>query len=182
MKLDRSFFTRHDVVRIAKELIGKELHVLHNNNHRSGIIVETEAYSHTEKACHAYLKRNTNRTKTMFMEGGVAYIYLCYGIHHLFNIVTNVNGVPEAVLIRALEPMEPQPIKKITSGPGKLTKYLGVDKRLDATDLTGDVIWLEDKGHEFDIEASKRIGIDYAEEDADLPWRFTAKGSSWISR
>lgn len=182
MKLEKSFFLTANVVEIAKELIGKELHVKVDGNHQAGIIVETEAYSYTEKACHTYLKRNTNRTKTMFMEGGVAYIYLCYGIHHLFNIVTNLRDVPEAVLIRALEPLDKNAQKKVTSGPGKLTKYLGVTKALDTTSLNGDHLWIENQGHKFDIEASKRIGIDYAEEDADLLWRFTAKGNPWVSK
>ena len=182
MKLKRTFYTRPDVVQIAKDLIGKELHAIGAYGHRAGIIVETEAYSHREKACHAYLKRNTNRTRTMFMKGGTAYIYLCYGIHHLFNIVTNEESTPEAILVRALQPLEESAERRVTSGPGKLTKYLGIDKRLDATDLTGDVLWLEDAGHQYELEASERIGIDYAEEDKHLPWRFTAKGNVWVSK
>ncbi len=182
MKLDKSFYIDEDVVQIAKSLIGKELHSTASGVHKAGIIVETEAYSYTEKACHAYLKRNTNRTKTMFMEGGVAYIYLCYGIHHLFNIVTNVGGIPEAILIRALEPLDRKVASKVTSGPGKLTKYLGIEKSLDTTDLTGDSIWIEDHKHKFKLDSSKRIGIDYAEEDANLLWRFTAEGNKWVSK
>ncbi len=182
MKLDKSFYLDGDVVQIAKSLVGKELHATVSGIHKAGIIVETEAYSYTEKACHAYLKRNTKRTKTMFMAGGVAYIYICYGIHHLFNIVTNNNEIPEAVLVRALEPLEENAELRVTSGPGKLTKYLGISKKFDTTDLTGNKIWIEDNGHDFQLDLSKRIGIDYAEEDADLLWRFTAKDNKWVSK
>lgn len=180
MKLEKIFYLGETVTDIAEKLIGKELHANINGCRRAGIIVETEAYSFREKACHAYLKRNTRRTKTMFQEGGVAYIYLCYGIHHLINIVTNKKDVPEVVLIRALQPLGSS-VKRITSGPGKLTRYMGITKKLDGISLTGDVIWLEDKKRICEISTDKRIGIDYAEEDALLPWRFIAKDNEWVS-
>ncbi|MEK6782123.1 MAG: DNA-3-methyladenine glycosylase [Bacteroidota bacterium] len=195
MKLEESFYQRKDVVKIAKELLGKVLITNINQNITGGIIVETEAYSFKEKGCHAYNNRMTERNKVMFEDGGRAYVYLCYGIHHLFNVVTNVEGKADAVLIRALEPilgetymlkrMKTQSIKRVTSGPGKLTKALGIDRRLNGHYLLHGRVWIEDYGITFpknSIRASSRIGIAYAEEDADLPWRFTVKGSEWISK
>lgn len=131
----------------------------------------------------------------MFEEGGVAYVYLCYGIHHLFNVVTNQKDKADAVLIRALEPLAGQSVmqermnanslNKITSGPGKLTKALGIDRRHNGLFLRNDEIWIEEGTSPIrakNILASPRIGIDYAGEDAKLPWRFTLKGSEWVSR
>ena len=194
-KLDEAFYLRNDVVRIAKDLIGKVLFTNINGNISGGIIVETEAYSYKEKGCHAYNGRMTERNKVMFNCGGYAYVYLCYGIHHLFNVVTNVEGKADAVLIRALEPvageqyilhrMKSQSIKRTTSGPGKLTKALGIDKNMNADYLSGDNVWIEDQGIKIPknaIVASARIGIDYAEEDAGLFWRFTIKDSEWVSK
>lgn len=195
LKLASSYYQGSNVKSIAKNLIGKVLQARIHNSITSGIIVETEAYSYKEKGCHAYNYLRTHRTDVMFSEGGVAYVYLCYGIHHLFNIVTNKIDKPEAVLIRALEPLEGQKmmlkrmkydsISKITSGPGKLTKALGIDRRLNGKSLMGGEIWLEDCGIKFatnEIVSAKRIGIDYAGDDANLPWRFYVKGSEWISR
>lgn len=180
MKLYESFYLDTDVVNVAKKLIGCELHTYINGMHRSGIIVETEAYSYREKACHAFEKKRTKRTETMFVAGGVAYVYLCYGIHHLFNVVTNIENEPEAVLIRALQPTI-QDKAKIASGPGKLTKYMNIHTRHNGISLMGNEIWIE-SGETMAIESSKRIGIDYAGNDANLPWRFTAKNNHWISR
>ena len=194
-KLDEAFYLRNDVVRIAKDLIGKVLFTNINGNVAGGIIVETEAYSFKEKGCHAYNGRMTERNKVMFKSGGYAYVYLCYGIHYLFNVVTNVEGKADAVLIRALEPvageqfilnrMNSQSMKRTTSGPGKLTKALGIDKSLNAANLLSERVWIEDQGIKISknsIEASPRIGIDYAGEDAGLLWRFTIKGSEWVSK
>jgi DNA-3-methyladenine glycosylase len=160
----------------------------------SGLIVETEAYSYRERGCHAY-RGSTARNKVMFERGGVAYVYLCYGIHQMVNVVTNKKDQAEAVLIRALQPldgwnimmkrMNTSTIKKITSGPGKLTKAMGIDQRHNSMNLIGDEIWIEDRGLNTPrsrIMASPRIGIDYAGEDAKLPWRFTLKENEWISR
>jgi len=144
-RLPVSFYTGSDVTKIAKQLIGKKLVTNVLGKKSSGIIVETEAYSFCERGCHAYDSRMTNRNKVMFETGGVAYVYLCYGIHHLFNVVTNKKGSADAVLIRALEPIEGiewmmermkvKSIKRITSGPGKLTKALGIDRTYDGRNL-----------------------------------------------
>ena len=195
MKLEASYYQGNNVKSIAKDLLGKVLYSRIHNSITSGIIVETEAYSYSEKGCHAYHYLRTNRTEVMFNTGGVAYVYLCYGIHHLFNIVTNKEDEPEAVLIRALEPLAGQEmmmkrmkynhIRKITSGPGKLTKALGIDRRLNGKLLTNNEIWLEDHGIKFakcDIVSAKRVGIEYAGDDAKLPWRFYVKDNPWISR
>ena len=195
MKLDGSFYQRKDVVRIAKELLGKVLLTNIDEKITGGIIVETEAYSYKEKGCHAYNNRMTERNKVMFKSGGHAYVYLCYGIHHLFNVVTNVEGKADAVLIRALEPvvgenyilrrMKSDSIKRTTSGPGKLTKALGIDRELNGDHLLNDRVWIEDQRIKIlknSVIASPRIGIDYAGEDASLLWRFTIKENEWISR
>ncbi|MBL3658373.1 DNA-3-methyladenine glycosylase [Fulvivirga sediminis] len=194
MKLKKSFFTHDVVTEVARSLIGKKLCTQVNNEYSAGIIVETEAYSEVERACHAFNRRKTKRTETLFMEGGISYVYLCYGIHKLFNVVTNKSGVAEAVLVRAIEPVEGLDImmerrglatkdRQLTSGPGKLTQALGIDMEHDKQDLTQDTVWLE-KGlivKDDTIERSARIGVRYAEEDALLPWRFSIKNNSWVS-
>ena len=192
--LPESFYQRDNVALIAKELLGKHLYTCIRGKVTSGIIVETEAYSQREKGCHAF-NGQTPRNRIMFGNGGFAYVYLCYGIHHLFNIVTNTEGIADAVLIRALKPQEGQSlmmkrmnvasIKRITSGPGKLTKALGIDRRLNGKYLLNDEVWVQDNGSSIsrnDIVASKRIGIDYAGKDALLPWRFTIKDNLWVSK
>jgi DNA-3-methyladenine glycosylase len=194
VKLTESFYQRQNVVLVARDLIGKVLVTNVNQMLTSGLIVETEAYSYRERGCHAY-RGSTARNKVMFERGGVAYVYLCYGIHQMVNVVTNKKDHAEAVLIRALQPldgwnimmkrMNTSTIKKITSGPGKLTKAMGIDQRYNGMNLIGDEIWIEDRGlniPRFRIMASPRIGIDYAGEDAKLPWRFTLKENEWISR
>jgi DNA-3-methyladenine glycosylase len=196
MKLTDSFYQRTDVVKIARELLGKVLFTNVNGIITAGIIVETEAYSWREKGCHAYGSKKTNRNAVMFERGGHAYVYLCYGMHYLFNIVTNEASVPEAVLIRALEPLhgiDEMSLRRgklknnfhLTSGPGKLTKALGIDRKLNGKFLLDDEVWVEDLGRRISnrhIEATPRIGIDYAGEDALLLWRFTVKGNDWISK
>lgn len=159
------------------------------------MIVETEAYSRKERGCHAFGNRMTKRNEVMFKSGGYAYVYLCYGIHNLFNIVTNEPGVADAILIRALEPLEGVDVmmkrmnapsqNRITSGPGKLTKALGIDRSLNGAWLMDNKVWVEDFGHKIkkaDILARERIGIDYAGEDAKLPWRFIIHGNRWVSK
>lgn len=195
VKLRKDFYLRDDVVQIARDLIGKYLFTSINGQKCGGIIVETEAYNgRTDKACHAYLNRNTNRTKVMFQQGGVSYIYLCYGIHYLFNIVTNTEGLADAVLVRAVQPVEgiaemelrrgmSVSNKALTSGPGSMSKALGITMEHYAADLCDNSIWIEDRPNEpFEIEARKRVGIDYAEEDKELPWRFVMKDNKWVSR
>ncbi len=195
MKLSESFYQQSDVVKIARELLGKELVVNIRNKISGGIIVETEAYSWKEKGSHAYNNRKTDRNAVMYLPGGFSYVYLCYGIHNMFNVVTGADGVAEAVLIRALEPttgialmhkrMNTDSDHRITSGPGKLAKALGIDRSLNGKYLLGDEVWIEDSGIKIgkkNIIASKRIGIDYAGEDALLPWRFTIKDNKWVSK
>jgi DNA-3-methyladenine glycosylase len=193
-KLSYSFYERQDVVKIARELIGKVLVTNVNETLTSGVIVETEAYSGNERGCHAY-NGMTERNKVMFDEGGRAYVYLCYGIHQMMNVVTNEKGKADAVLIRALKPLagidrmleraKANSIKRLTSGPGKLTKALGIGRKLNGQSLKGSEIWIEDQGITIarrHVVSSPRIGIDYAEEDALLPWRFSLKDSEWVSR
>ncbi|HEX6890555.1 MAG TPA: DNA-3-methyladenine glycosylase [Chryseolinea sp.] len=196
MKLPESFYQRPNVAKIARELLGKGLFTRVEDRVTAGMIVETEAYSWKERGCHAFGARKTPRNAVMFEKGGHSYVYLCYGMHHLFNIVTNREDVADAILIRALEPIEGVDEMKrrrgplsnsfhLTSGPGKLTKALGIDRKWNGKFLLGNEIWIEDFGHELPkntIEASHRIGIDYAGEDAKLPWRFTLKGSPWLSK
>jgi len=195
-KLDGSFYNRSDVLAIARELIGKVLITHFNGEYTSGRIVETEAYAGiTDKASHAWNNRRTDRTEVMFGAPGNAYVYLCYGIHHLFNVVTNKPDIPHAVLIRALEPLVGIEFMKqrtgqvkedrITSGPGKLAKAMGITTELSGHSLLGDKLYIADDGFRLskkDIEANKRIGVDYAGKDALLPYRFILKGNSFVSR
>ncbi|UII30946.1 DNA-3-methyladenine glycosylase [Fulvivirga ulvae] len=194
MKLDKSFFLRNSVTEVARDLLGKTLFTNFDKQLTAGIVVETEAYSYTEKACHAYNNRRTARTDTLFHEGGTCYVYLCYGIHKLFNIVTNRQDTAEAVLIRAVEPvvgMETMLSRRgldsestaLTSGPGKLSQALGINLKHNKITLFEDNIWLEDNRVERGvINESPRIGVAYAEEDALLPWRFTLKDNPWVSK
>lgn len=196
MKLADSFYQRKDVVKIARDLLGKVLFTNVNGIVTAGMIVETEAYSWKEKGCHAYGSKKTQRNSVMFENGGFTYVYLCYGMHHLFNIVTNRPGIAEAVLIRAVEPvkgLDEMLLRRgklknklhLTSGPGKLTKALGIDRKLNGKSLLDDEVWVEEgkvKISPRNIIASPRIGIDYAGEDALLPWRFTVKGNEWVSK
>ncbi len=196
MKLGEDFYQRKNVVKIARELLGKELFTKINGITTSGIIVETEAYSWKERGCHAYGAKRTNRNAIMFERGGNAYVYLCYGMHNMVNIVTNTEGVAEAVLIRAVEPVSGidemllrrglnSDNKHLTSGPGKLTKALGIDRTFNGKSLLNNEIWLEESNLKIstsNIQSSARIGIDYAGSDALLPWRFTVKESKWLSK
>ena len=185
---------RNDVVLIARELLGKVLHVQKPDGYASARIVETEAYSYTEKACHAYNNRRTPRTETLFAAGGTAYVYLCYGIHRLFNVVTNEKGIAETVLIRAVEPNENINVMRmrrknrtdiqLTSGPGKLSEALGIHLNDNLKSLTENEIWISDDGYVLSsaqFTVTPRIGVDYADEDANLPWRFCIKGNKHLS-
>ncbi|TPE44857.1 DNA-3-methyladenine glycosylase [Pontibacter mangrovi] len=197
MKLPKEFYTRPDVVQLAQELLGKYLFTCVDGMLTGGMIVETEAYSgENDRACHAHLNRRTARTEIMYSEGGVAYVYLVYGMYHLFNIITNEQDRADAVLVRAIAPevgVEEMLLRRgfqsikpnLTAGPGVLSIALGIDKKLYGADLTGDTVWIEDKGvvlPEERIATGPRIGIDYAGEDALLPWRFWVKGNRWVSR
>lgn len=194
-KLKKSFYTRPDVTLIARELLGKLLYThLAGNEITGGIIVETEAYAGPEdRASHAYGNRRTRRTEIMFHEGGVAYVFLCYGMHALLNVVTNAADIPHAVLIRALEPLRGVDTMirrrhrsaldcRLTSGPASLTRALGIDVSHNGTALTGRRIWIEDRDGATPsrrITASPRVGIPYAGPDAARPWRFRIKNSPW---
>ncbi|HNV28774.1 MAG TPA: DNA-3-methyladenine glycosylase [Cyclobacteriaceae bacterium] len=192
--LPASFYEHKDVVRIARDLLGKTLVTLTDGKLTSGLIVETEAYSYCERGCHAYNNKMTERNKVMFEQGGVAYVYLCYGVHNLFNIVTNKAGKADAVLVRALQPlkgeetmlarMKTNSLKRITSGPGKLTKALGIDRKLNGASLLKSDLWIENgvKINKNEIVTASRIGIDYAGEDSKLPWRFYLKDNVWVSK
>lgn len=200
MKLEKDFYLREDVVGIGRELLGKYLFTKIDGKLTAGIITETEAYAgETDKASHAYNGRRTNRTEIMFAEGGRSYVYLCYGIHHLFNIVTNYKNTPHAVLVRAIKPVEGMKTilqrrnleptkdiieqvlsgkKKIAGGPGIVSQALGIQTIHTGLDLTQNKIWVEDKGcvvKQKDIIVGPRIGVDYAGEDAKLPYRFIIK-------
>jgi DNA-3-methyladenine glycosylase len=194
MRLSESFYERTNVVKIARELLGKSLFTKVNGIVTAGKIVETEAYSWKERGCHAFSGKMTERNKIMFDAGGHAYVYVCYGMHNLFNVVTNKTGKAEAILIRALEPQEGLSEMKrrrgdiknkfhLTSGPGRLTKAMGIDRNFNGKSLLNSDVWIEDSGEVVrgQIEVSQRIGIDYAGEDAKLPWRFLIKGNEWIS-
>jgi len=184
--LSAEYYLHEDVVWLARDLLGKVLVTEMDGSISAGVITETEAYSYRERGCHAYGKKQTARNKVMFSAGGVAYVYLCYGMHHLFNIVTNREAVPEAVLIRGIHPIEGiqqmmvrRKIIKLDrqtfSGPGKLTQALGITLEHNAGSLLTGNVWVEDRNIHFQkelIRATPRIGIDYAEEDALLPWRF----------
>ncbi|WP_436517451.1 DNA-3-methyladenine glycosylase [Ekhidna sp. To15] len=192
-KLPRSFYQRTDVVQIAKDLLGKVLVTHVDGVLTAGKIVETEAYcGRGDKACHANNKR-TPRTEIMYSDGGTAYVYLCYGIHHLFNVVTNVEGMADAVLIRALEPIQGIDAMnerrnftkaKLASGPGTLAQAMGIHVKMSGVDLCEDQIWIVDNDGEekLDIQSDTRIGVEYAEEDALKPWRFLIAGNKFVSK
>lgn len=201
MKLDKTFY-RRDTLPVAKELLGKKL--VHKINGRilSGIIVETEAYMGIQdKAAHSYGGRKTERTKVMFEAGGVSYIYFIYGLYYCFNVVTAEEGIPQAVLIRAVQPVEgiedmallrvnknikeltKKQIINIANGPAKLCSALKLDKTLNAVSLTSDILYIEDVNYNnFEIVETTRIGIDYAEEAKDYPWRYYIKDNPYISK
>ncbi len=187
MKLPLEFYLRNDVVEVSQELLGKVLCSNRNGQITKAVITETEAYAAiNDKASHAHGGRRTDRTEPMYGRGGTAYVYLCYGIHHLFNVVVGDVNVPLAILIRAAEPMEgldimrqrrkkPGAGKIFLAGPGTLSQALGITTQLTGASLLEDRIWIEDQQISVraqDITVGSRIGIDYAEEDAKKPYRF----------
>jgi len=190
MKLQKEFYLNNDVVQIAESLLGKYLYTNFNGFLTGGIISETEAYAGiSDKASHAYGNRRTKRTEVMFAEGGVAYVYLCYGMYPLFNVVTNKKDIPDAVLIRGIKPVEGIDImleriskknipKDFCKGPGRLAKALGISCNHSGIELSGNKIWIEDKklkNNKNNILITTRVGIDYAGEDAFRPYRFILK-------
>lgn len=199
-KLSRQFYLREDAVQIARELLGKILVVPADDGERvSGMIVECEAYmGQIDRAAHSYGGRRTARNEITYGAGGFAYVFFIYGMYYQLNVVTHTIDTPHVVLVRALEPIDgieimrarrnvkgkTMPDKNLTSGPGKLTIAMGIDRGFNGEDLLGDRIWLEE-GKKFankDIAVGKRIGIDYAGEDAEKPWRFWVKDNPFVSK
>jgi DNA-3-methyladenine glycosylase len=188
-KLNRKFYDR-PTLKVAKELLGKYLVIQKDGNLLFGKIVETEAYiGFKDPASHAY-RGMTPRNKVMFGDPGYAYVYLTYGMHHCLNLVTEKDGYPAAVLIRALEPTEGielmkkrrrcQNIKDLTSGPAKLCQALGIDRSLNGADLCSDMIYVEDRGENIrEIVSSSRIGIN---EGKQKNWRFLIENNEFVSR
>jgi DNA-3-methyladenine glycosylase len=196
-KLPRSFYTGPDVLAISRSLLGKFLMTRLDGRLTGGTIVETEAYAGPEdRASHAYGGRRTPRTDVMYRIGGTAYVYLCYGMHALFNVVTNLEGTPHAVLVRAIAPSvgvshmlrrraRERLDRSLTAGPGTLTRAMGIRVDHSGADLTGRVIWIEDRGVRLgarDIQASPRVGVAYAGPHARRPWRFSIRGNPWVSQ
>ena len=184
------------MVTITKELVGKILVTNFDNKLTAGRIVEAEAYNGPfDKAAHSYNNRRTKRTEVMYSTGGVAYIYLCYGIHQMFNIVTNVKDIPNAILIRALDPLVGIDIMlersnktvhsfDLTRGPGNVAKALGLHTSQTGMSLQSDDLYIVEDAFSYDeknIIATTRIGVDYAAEDALLPYRFIVKGNKYVS-
>jgi DNA-3-methyladenine glycosylase len=195
-KVPLSFYSRKDVIQIAKDLLGKIIVTNIKGEIASARIVETEAYiGITDKASHSYNGRRTARNEHMYYGPGTAYVYICYGMHNMFNIVTNKKGVPDAILIRAVEPVEGIDIMlqrtgkkkgdpKITRGPGNVGKALGICKHHSGLFLLEEEIYLADdrfKIPEYQIGISKRIGVESAGADALLPYRFYVKGNKYVS-
>ncbi|KEH86099.1 MULTISPECIES: DNA-3-methyladenine glycosylase [Clostridium] len=198
-RLNREFYTR-DTIEVAKDLLGKII-VVKNETKLLGKIVEVEAYGGiSDKAAHSYGNRKTERTKIMYEEGGYVYVFQIYGMYNCLNIVSSKKDVPEAVLIRAVEPIEniddfsknrygkdfneltKYQQKNITNGPGKLCMAMNITKKFNGLDLCKDNIYIVDNKDEFEIVASKRIGIDYAEEAKDYLWRFYIKDNKYVSK
>ncbi len=187
VKLPLEFYRRNDVISLSRELLGKVLTTSIGGVHTSAIITETEAYAGVgDRASHAYGGRRTDRTEPMFGPGGVAYVYLCYGIHHLFNVVVGREDEPLAILVRAGKPLAGTATilerrrriavnKALLIGPGKLAQGLGITTALTGTSLVDGSIWIEDSDlsvNREDVIVGPRVGIDYAGEDAALPYRF----------
>lgn len=195
-KVPLSFYNRKDVVKIARELLGKIIVTNFNGKITSGKIVETEAYvGIIDKASHSFAGRRTSRNEHMYSAPGTAYVYICYGMHHMMNIVTNEKEIPDAILIRAIEPLEGIEImlkrtgknkldKTLTRGPGNVGKALGIFKHHSGLFLLDDEIFLMDNGEKIpdeNIGISKRIGVESAGTDALLPYRFYVKGNQYVS-
>ena len=195
-KLGNAFYCRANVVKIAADLIGKVLITNFDGMFTSGRIVETEAYAgEQDMASHARKGTRTARTEVMYASGGISYVYLCYGIHHMFNVITNTKNIPHAILIRALEPLEGIPAmltrtgkvyldNSLTRGPGNLAKAMGIYTRHTGMALASDELFIaNDKFpvRKKDIQATTRIGVDYAGKDARLPYRFFLKNNRYVS-
>tara|TARA_B100000959_G_C14857263_1_gene572732 strand:- start:470 stop:1078 length:609 start_codon:yes stop_codon:yes gene_type:complete len=193
-KLPKDYFKSKDVIQLAQNILGMIICTNFNNQFTSGLIVETEAYKGVnDRASHAYKNKHTSRNHSMYLQGGSIYIYKCYGIHNLFNIVTNDINIPDAVLIRAIQPLKGIDIMKsrtnkmnildLTSGPGKLSKALGISLNENGL-LLGTKIWIEQylPPQKIHILKKTRIGVNYARKDAKLLRRFYIKNSKYISK
>lgn len=195
-KLSKSFYQRTDVLLIARELLGKVLVSKLDSTVTAGRIVECEAYDGiVDKASHAFAGRRTTRTETMYAGAGTAYVYICYGIHHLFNVVTNEKNIPHAILIRALDPvsgiekmLERRKKKKadytLTKGPGSLSVAMGISVKHDRYSLLSNRLYIADDGFEVrenDLMVSPRIGVASSGEAATYPYRFFLKGNPFVS-
>ena len=195
-KLSLAFYKRKDVVVIAKDLIGKIVVTNIDGIKTCGRIVETEAYvAYIDKASHAYKGKRTQRNEHMYAQAGTVYVYICYGMHHMLNVVTNNVDVPDAVLIRAIEPLEGiedmllRTRKKVldntlTKGPGNVAKALGITKVFSGLVFGENEIAIYYDGiilKENEIGTSKRVGIDSAGDDALLPYRFFITGNKFVS-
>lgn len=195
-KLPLQFYRRDDVVQIAKDLLGKILVTKWEGVITSGRIVETEAYNGIiDKASHAFGGRRTKRNEIMYAKGGTAYVFLCYGIHYLFNVATNDKNTPHAILLRALEPINGvstmlkrtgkiKPDYTLTKGPGNLSKAMGISLLQNGFLLNQKELFIANDGMVYsnkEIAASPRIGVDYAGQDALLPYRFYVKGNPYVS-
>lgn len=191
------FYRRDDVVQIAFDLIGKDLYTCIDGKICAGTIVETEAYRGPEdRASHAFNNRRTLSNEMMYSAGGKVYMYICYGIHDMLNIVTGAEGCSHAVLIRAIEPhtgiehmRERRNLlnndRRLCQGPGSLAKAMGLNKSHNGLDILSDRIWIEDTGKRFsddEIRASARIGLNFEGPYKKIPWRFYLKGNSYVSR
>ena len=195
-KLQRDFFTRTDTLRVARDLLGKLLVVPADDGRRiSGMIVETEAYlGEIDKAAHSYGGRRTARNEITYAEGGHVYVFFVYGMYYQLNLVTGLADHPHVVLIRGVEPVEGIELmrerrgemkdKNLTSGPGKLCIAFGITRELNGEDLMGERIWVEDHRdlRKSEIASGPRVGIDYAGEFVDMPWRFWLKGNEFVSK
>jgi len=195
-KLPRSFYNRSDVLKIAKDLLGKTLCTKINRQICKAKITEVEAYcGRTDEGCHAYPNKRTKRTEIMYGDGGYAYIYLCYGIHTMFNVVTNVKGLANCILVRAIEPIEGidlmqkrRGLKKATHqigrGPGCVGQAMGIQLNMYGTDLLSNTIWIEKATNlnQKEIGISARIGMNFEGPDKDLRWRFFIKDNLWVSK
>ncbi|MGB4400223.1 MAG: DNA-3-methyladenine glycosylase [Daejeonella sp.] len=196
-KLSLDFYSQADVVSVARQLLGKHLYSKIGGKITGGIIVETEAYrGPDDRGSHAYMDKKTPRTEMMYQAGGVAYMYICYGIHDMLNIVTGTEGMSHAALIRAIEPIEGLDVmrnrraifdddKRLCQGPGALAKAMGLSKLHNGTDLQGDTIWLTDEGlsySDLEVMAGARVGMNFEGPYKTIPWRFYVKGNAHVSR
>ena len=197
MKLTTDFYQREDTLQIARDLLGKSVFSSIDGELCGGIIIETEAYmGPDDRGSHTFNNLRTPRNEMMFSAGGVVYMYICYGIHNMLNIVTGSSNTPHAILIRAIEPNLNLEVMRdrrnisnddirLCKGPGALCKALGLNKTHNGTDLQSDIIWVEDKNFRYSdsqIKATPRVGMNFEGEYKSIPWRFYAKGNKYVSR